>query len=181
MQLNNSYPWYLQESPVFNTLYYGFYQVATNMTCLDIGDFFNYRTIPTGVPLYQLGKIWGVGGVLGYYDGLVYDVDKWSTDKKWTGQLAELDDSLTRNFIRMKMYIQGKPFNLLFIQKAFEILLEGETYSITVTESTMGFVINLTASTDVIGIIQGISNFDSAFLGKPSGIHYSFNFIAADA
>lgn len=181
MQINYSYPWYLQESPVFTKLYTGFYEVATNITCLDVGDFFNYRTIPTGVPLYQLGRIWGVGSVLGYYDGLVYDIDKWSEDKKWTGQLTELDDNLTRNFLRMKMFIQGRAFNLILIRDALAILLEGEEYSITVTEELMGFTINLSAPTDVIGVIQSISNFDNAFLGKPSGIHYSFNYTATDA
>lgn len=182
MQMNYSYPWYLQESPVFGTLYTGFYNVATNMTCLDIGDFFNYRTIPNGMPLYQLGKIWGVDGVLGYYDGLVYDIDKWSTNKKWTGQLLELNDSINRNFIRMKMYIENRPFCILMIKEAFEILLEGETYNIFVTEdsSTMSFTITLRASSAIISVIQGISNFDSVFLGKPSGIHYTFNYVATD-
>lgn len=181
MQINYSYPWYLQESSSFNQLYNGFYNVATNISCLGIGDFFDYRTLPNGIPLYQLSRIWGVTGVLGYYDGLVYDVDKWSADKKWTGQLLELNDSINRNFMRMKMYIENRPFCLELIKAAFEILLEGETYTITVTESpsTMSFEINLTASSEVIGVIQGISNFDSAFLGKPSGIHYSFNYVTA--
>ena len=181
--MNYSYPWYLQESPAFNTLYTGFYQVAENITCLSVGDFFDYRTLPSGVPLYQLGKIWGVGGVLGYYDGMVYDIDKWSTDKKWTGQLLELNDSINRNFIRMKMYIQNRPFSWTMIKEALAILLEGETYSIRSSESpsTMSFTITLYASTAVIGVIQGISNFDSAFLGKPSGIHYSFSYVATDA
>ncbi len=181
MQFNESYPWYLQESPAFNTLYRGFYEVATNITPLPVGDFFDYRTLPSGTPLYTLGKIWGVGGVLGYYDGLVYDIDKWSDGKKWTGQLLELNDSITRNFIQMKMYIDGKPFRLTMINEAMAILLPRNEYSITVTESEMSFVINLSATTDVIGVIQGISNFDSAFLGKPSGISYQFAFTATDA
>lgn len=182
MQMNYSYPWYLQESPAFNQLYTGFYNVATNISCLDVGDFFNYRTLPSGTPLYQLSRIWGVVGILGYYDGLVYDVDKWSADKKWSGQLLEQSDSINRNFMRMKMYIENRPFCLNLIKEAFDILLEGESYSVTVTETpeTMSFVINLTASNAVISIIQGISNFDSAFLGKPSGIHYSFNYVATD-
>lgn len=181
MQINYSYPWYLQDSPVFTKLYTGFYDVATNITSLDIGDFFNYRTIPTGAPLSTLARIWGVTGVLGVYDGLIYDIDKWSDGKKWTGELLQVNDSINRNFLRMKMYIQGKPFNLILIQEAFAILLEGEEYTVTVTESDMSFVINLSASSAVIGVVQGISNFDNAFLGKPSGISYQFNFTATDA
>lgn len=181
MQKNPAYPWYLQKSPIFTKLYDGMFEVAKNISCLDIGDFFDYRTVPTGVPLARLAKVWGVGNVLGYYDGLVYDVDEWSTDKKWTGTLQTLDDSLTRNFMQMKMYIQNKHFNLIMVKEALEILLQGIEYTASVTENTMNFVINISAPTDVINVIQGISNFDGAFLGKPSGISYSFVYTATDA
>lgn len=181
MQKNPAYPWYLQKSPVFTKLYDGMFEVAKNISCLDVGDFFDYRAVPTGVPLARLAKVWGVGSVLGYYDGLIYDIDKWSTDKNWTGTLNTVDDSMTRNFMQMKMYIQGKQFNLIMIKEALAVLLQGVEYTADVEEDDMSFVINISAPSDVISVIQGISSFDSAFLGKPSGISYSFVYTATDA
>lgn len=181
MQKNPVYPWYLQKSPIFTKLYDGMFEVAKNISCLDIGDFFNYRTVPTGVPLARLAKVWGIGNVLGYYDGLVYDVDNWSADKKWSGTLQTVDDSITRNFMQMKMYIQGKHFSLTMIKEALEILLQGVEYTASVTENSMSFEINISTTMEVISILQGISGFDSAFLGKPSGISYSFVYTATDA
>lgn len=181
MQKNNAYPWYLQKSPVFTKIYDGMYEVAKNISCLDIGDFFNYNALPVGTPLATLARVWNVGSVLGYYDGLIYDVDSWSTDKKWTGTLQTLDESLTRNFLQMKMYIQGKQFSLTMIKEALDILLQGVEYTASVTESSMSFVINISAPTQALSIIQAISGFDNVFLGKPSGISYTFAYTATDA
>lgn len=181
MYVSYSYPWYLQQSPVFTALYDGFAEVAQNISPLGIGDFFNYRTIPEGEPLYALGKIWGLLGSPGFYDGLIYDVDKWSETKVWTGSLKQLDDMLYRNFMQMKMFIQGRPFSLTLIKQALDILLNGTEYQVSVTEDTMSFIINITANTEVVRVVQELNSFDSTFLGKPVGISYRFEYTATDA
>lgn len=180
MKATYSYPWYLQSSPVFGALYSGFSDVAEQMSPLGIGDFFNYLTVPAGQPLYALGKIWGLIGAPGFYDGLIYDIDKWSGDKVWTGELQTLDDMLYRNFLKMKMYIQGRPYSLILIQEALEVLLAGTEHTITVPEDVMSFEINISATQEVLTVIQEINAFDSTFLGKPAGISYRFNYTATD-
>ena len=181
MYVSNSYPWYLQQSANFTALYNGLASVAQNISPLAIGDFFNYHTLPAGQPLYTLGKIWGLLGAPGFYDGLIYDIDNWSETKVWSGHLRDLDDILYRNFMQMKMYIQGKPYCLTLIHDALEMLLTGTEHVITVTEDLMSFQINISASSEVLRIVQEINSFDSTFLGKPTGVSYRFNYVAIDA
>lgn len=180
MYVSYSYPWYLQKSVNFTTLYDGIAEVAQNISPLGIGDFFNYLTLPAGQPLYQLGKIWGLLGSPGFYDGLIYDIDKWSETKVWSGHLRNLDDILYRNFMKMKMYIQSKPYSLTLIRDALNMLLDGTEHTITVDEDLMSFVINISATTEVLRIVQEINSFDSTFLGKPTGVSYTFNYVATD-
>lgn len=181
MKATYSYPWYLQSSPVFNALYTGFSNLAEEMSPLGMGDFFNYLALPAGEPIYALGKIWGLIGSPGFYDGLTYDVDTWDGGKVWSGELQTLDDLLYRNYLRMKMYIQGRPYSLTLIHEAIEILLEGTVHSVEVPEDTMSFEVDISAPQEVLSIIQQINSFDSTFLGKPVGISYQFNYIATDA
>lgn len=173
---NQNYPWYIQQEGRFKTIYDGLFPIVSMASPLGIEDAFNVNQL-TGTGLLYFGRMWGLRGRWGAVtDGLVYDIDSWSTDKKWTGEFKDLDAQIYRNFIRMKAYINGKNYTLGLIQEAMAILLNGYSYSLTVTEGFMNFVINLKAEQAALNLMYNLEKYDRQFLGKPSGISYTFNY-----
>lgn len=176
---NQNYPWYLQQSPIFVTLYNGFFKVGEYMTPLPLGNMFDLDNI-SGTALFNLGMAWGLTGSPTYFDGLIYSIDDWSETKVWSGQPQDINNQIYRNFIKMNAYMFGKNYSLTLIKEAFEILLQGLGFSITVTEETMSFTINITASSGLLRILQEMQSYDSHFLGQLPGIKINFNYIAND-
>lgn len=173
---NQDYPWYLQKSVKARKIYDGLFPVAVQATPLDIWKFIDIDQL-TGNGLLTLGRLFGLRGTWGAIsDGLVYDIDKWSEDKVWTGHMKDLDGQIYRNFIKMKAYIYEKPYNLITLKGAMETLLDGMDYEMTVTEEYMHFTINIKAQTDVLNIFYNLSKYDAHFLGKPVGVSYDFKF-----
>lgn len=173
---NQNYPWYLQQQGIFKTLYDGFFPIVSNASPLGIEDAFNVNQLK-GLGLLYFGRMWGLRGTWGAVtDGLIYDIDMWSTNKKWTGELADLDAQIYRNFIKMKAYINGRQYTLGLIKEALAILLDGYEYTLTVSEDFMNFTINITADVAALNVMYNLEKYDNQFLGKPSGISYSFNY-----
>ena len=176
---NQNYPWYIQKSAGFVALYNGLFDIVSAASPLDISESFNIDGLMSGTPLFQVGKIWGLTDNPSFFAGLIYDVDSWSETKLWSGSVSELESSLYKNFLRMKVFLQNNRYSLKTLKRALEILLDGNPATITIDEHTMGFTINIKASREAISILQTLQSFDLLFLGQPCGIHYEFNYEVA--
>lgn len=170
----------MQREGAIKTIYDGLFSVAENISPLAIADILDPDQV-AGAGLLYLGRMWALRGRWGgQTTGLVYDIDSWSEDKVWTGEMIDTDASIYRNFIRMKAYINGRMYSLITLQQAMLILLSGFDYTMTVDEGFMNFTINVTAKGNVLNILYNMAQYDKHFLGKPTGISYSFNFIPSD-
>lgn len=177
---NQNYPWYIQHNPQFVSVYDGLFELASNASPLGLGDLFNLDKV-YGDALFRLGILWGLQGSEKYYDGLIYGIDNWSETKVWGGQVQSVNQQIYRNFVRLHAYCWGRNFNLQLIQDAFNILLAGYDFTVTVDEDLMKFTINLTARSDILRIVQQIQSYDPHFIGKPVGIAYTINYIPTQA
>jgi hypothetical protein len=173
---NQNYPWYIQKSATFVRLYEGLYEIAKDISPLALGDSFNINTLQAGLPLYQLGAVWGLPANPKFVNGLTYDLDPWSETKVWSGGVATLDDKLYRNFLRMKIFVQNNPYSLTTLKKALELLVGEEEAQFSVEEKEMEFVINIKSNITVINTLQTFNSFDRYFLGQPCGVRYGFNY-----
>lgn len=181
---NQNYPWYPQRNPVFTTLYSGFFEAAESMTPLPIGGFFDIDSVPYEM-LLKLGPVWGLSGSPVYYDGMIYDIDAWGDPdtmegKAWTGQVQTANQAIYRNFIRMKAFINARQYNYQLVKDAIDILLSGYQHTISITEGYMTFTINISASGDILRILQEMQTYDPYFLGDLPGISYDFAYTATD-
>lgn len=131
---NNNYPWYLQQTSVFTTLYNGFFPIAQDASPLGIGDALN-MDLATGAMLYRLGTYWGMSGSPYVWDGMIYNVDKWSETKTWTGGVKELGEEFYANLMKAKAYAYGRPYSLETLKNVFERVFEGMEYSLKVYET----------------------------------------------
>ena len=183
---NQNYPWYVQKSPTFKTIYDGLFPVVSAASPLGVGSSFDINTL-TGVALYKFGNMMGLQGNPTYYDGLIYNIDKWSDVKVWSGHVKDIDAKIYKNFVRMKAFLQGQTngfeqgYSLTLLRDCIAIALDGFEYSITVDEGFMEFTININATSEVLKIFQELQAYDAHFLGKPTGIKYTFNYTATDA
>ena len=175
---NFDFPWYLQESPVFLSLYNGFYNVAVDASPLGLGDAFNIDAME-GMMLYRLGTYWGMSGSPYVWDGLIYNIDTWSDVKTWTGGLKQLGQELYSNLIRAKAYAYGRPYSLLTIKGAIERLFSGQDCQVEVLENDMEITISLTAERTLFEVFIEAKAFDLVFIGKPAGIKvmWEYNFV----
>lgn len=175
---NNDFPWYLQESTVFLALYNGFFDIAEMASPLGIGDAFNIDAME-GAMLYRLGTYWGMSGSPYIWDGLIYNVDAWSSVKTWTGGLKELGQELYSNLIKAKAYAYGRLYSLNTLKGVIERIFAGQHYEATVTEGTMEITINLTAERSLLETFIEARAFDLTFIGKPAGIKvvWEYNFV----
>ena len=174
---NQNYPWYLQQSPLFTTLYDGVFPIVSAASPLELRQMFTLEQV-TGAGLLNFGHMWGLRGMWGATsDGLVYDIDQWSTDKVWTGQMKDLEAQIYRNFINMKTYINGRQYTLGLIKEALARLLAGYPYEVYVEEQFMHFIIHITAPTSTLNILYNLAQYDTHFLGKPTGISYEFEYV----
>lgn len=174
---NQNYPWYIQQSPICKKLYDGFFPIVSYASPLALSDVFNVDQI-TGTGLLNFGRMWGLRGTWGgTTDGLIYNIDSWSTDRVWSGEMKDIDAQIYRNFIRMKAYINGRDYSLITLQEAMKILLSDVEFEMWVDEGFMTFTINVKADGLVLNRLYNLSQYDTHFLGKPTGISYKFNFI----
>lgn len=172
----NNYPWYIQHSPSFVKMYDRMYDIVSQASPLEVGDYFNIED-RDGDALIRLGIMWGLHGAPKYYDGLIFKVDKWSDTKVWTGQVRDMEGEIYKRFVAVHEYCNGRPYTYDLIKTAIGILLEGFSYKLSIDEGVMSFTINLEADASILRIIQEMQSYDSHFLGKPAGISYKFNYI----
>ena len=183
---NQNYPWYVQKSPVFKTLYDGVFPIVSAASPLGLADILDIDSLE-GNSLYRFGNIIGLRGNPYFFDGLIYNVDKWSDVKVWTGKGAAINEQLYRNFVKMKAFLQARAsvflqgFSLILIKEAMDIILDGQNYKLSVDEGFMEFIINIEAEAEVIRVFRILQSYDRHFLGKPSGIKYIFNYTETDA
>lgn len=153
------------------------FPIVSLATPLDIYQIFDVNQV-TGQGLLNFGRMWGLRGIWGgTTDGLIYNIDKWSTDRVWSGQMKDLEAQIYRNFIRMKAYINGRPYSLTLLKEAMAILMGTREYEMWIDEDFMTFTINIKASSEVLNFLYNMEQYDTHFLGKPTGISYKFNYI----
>ena len=131
---NHNFPWYLQQSSTFTTLYYGFFPVAEYATPLGLGDAFNID-LATGNMLFTLGTYWGLKGDNTIYDGLVYDLDEWSGVKVWTGGSKQINEDIYRNIIKAKCYAFGRLYSLETLKRVLDFIFDGTGATYEVLEN----------------------------------------------
>ena len=176
---NSNFPWYLQQSNTFTSLYYGFFPVAQTASCLALGNALNVNEM-FGRQLFNIGTYWGMSGSTTVYDGLIYNVDEWSVLKTWTGGVKEMGEALYRSFIKAKMYAYGRVFSLDTLKKVFDIVFPNNMATVTITETDMAITINITASRELITSFIEMRAFDIWFIGKPIGIKITWEYNYTD-
>lgn len=183
MQLNQNYPWYLQTSPNFVTLYEGMFNTAKNYSSLDSYKVF-YPEIMAEVS-DRLGAMYGLKVYAGLWqipvefsaivDALIYDIDNWSETKKWDGDVTGADLEWLLRYIKMKAFINHQPFSLNLIKNAMDILFGDVEHEVTVTETEYAITVNLTLGQEAASVIQGILVVDPTLVGKPVGKSLTFS------
>lgn len=172
---NQNYPWAYQKAPNFAKIYDGLFPLVSNATPLGIGDSF-YVDLLTGKGLLQYGQYWGLTGAWSnLINGMVWDMDIWNSPiKVWNGVPTDVNEDLFKKYIYLKAFANGKNLSLTLLKDCFDILLAGQTYEIEVIEDYLEYIIKITASQGILDSIAQIRSSDPEFIGKPSGIRYSF-------
>lgn len=79
MKINYDFPWYLQNSEAFMTMYNGLYTVASNISPLPFLECLNIDELTYFEQLRTLTWIFGLfGSLVSVEDALIYDVNNWS-------------------------------------------------------------------------------------------------------
>lgn len=184
MEFNQNYPWYLQQSENFTKLYEGMYNVAANISPLDIYKLM-FPTELTDENLKLHAQLWGYGkSWSATTNALIYDEDEWSgideestyQNKLWSGTQTEVSGDWYLRYIKMKAYLQNRPFSLKTIKEALDILMANYIYTASVTETEFVCTINIVADESIVSALQGILSYDGALFGKPVGIRVVYNF-----
>lgn len=175
---NNDFPWYLQQSPVFLTLYTEFFDVAVDASPLGLGDAFNIDEMH-GQMLYRLGTYWGMAGSPYVWDGMIYDLDNWSGIKTWTGGLRQMGEQFYADLIKGKSYAFGRPYSLNTLKGVFDRVFAGQNITVEVEEDYMELTIKLTGVRTVLETFVQARAFDYMFIGKPAGIkvNWQYNYV----
>lgn len=176
---NNNFPWYVQQSDVFTTLYYGFFPIAEIASPLGLGDLFSPEML-TGAGLSALGSYYGLIPSPKVADGLIYNLDKWSTDKVWTGGTGAVNEDFYRNFIIAKEYAYGRIYSLETLKGILDRVFEGTEHSIEVEENYMAIVIHITAQRNTLRAFSEMRSIDPVFIGQPTGIKVEWDYIYTD-
>ena len=185
MKINYDFPWYLQNSEAFMTMYNGLYTVASNISPLPFLECLNIDELTYFEQLRALTWIFGLfGSLVSVEDALIYDVNNWSVDgtveNYWSGNPVD-DLSLLRNYIKAKVQIRNKNLTLQTIKQFFSTCLAHREFDadtdIQVTESTLHFDITVTVNQDILNDMASLYATDPYPFGKPVGISYSINYV----
>lgn len=185
MRINYDFPWYLQNSEGFMTLYTGLYNVATSispislLSALDIDNAAFPAQLKLVATLYGLRADW-----VSIEQALIYNVNKWSVDgveeNYWSGLPSE-SQALLKNYIKAKVQIRNKNLTLQTLKEFFGVCLAHRDFNpataISVTESTMHFDLTVTVDSEVLEDMVTLLSVDPYPFGKPTGISYSINYV----
>lgn len=190
ININYDFPWYIQESPVFMSLYTGFATVASNITSLpfidmlDINNAYNYSELLAAGQYYGVPNAW-----YGLQDALIYNFREWSprdegqTEYYWNGRASADNFRLMANYIRAKVQIRGQPLSLSTLKRFYETALDGYNYSvennIEIIESEQHFEIVVQATDEIAQALIEMSYTDKFPFGKPVGISYNITYVLA--
>ncbi len=190
MKLNYDFPWYIQNSPAFMTLYTGFYDIAKNISPLPFLDMLDMDNITTYYELMVAANFYGLSTKWYATQGaLIYNRREWGprpeglVEYYWNGRASVDTIKIMANYIRAKTQIRGQPLTLVNLKKFYETALDGYDYSvennIEVIESLQHFEIVVTAPENIINGIIEMSFTDRWPFGKPVGISYNITYIQA--
>ena len=185
MQINYDFPWYLQNSEGFMSLYNGLYNTATTISpitflnCLDLDNAEFPQQIKTVAMLYGLRGDW-----VGIEDALIYDINNWSVDEVeenyWSGRVGDSLD-LLKNYIKAKVQIRNKNLTLEALKDFFAVCLAHRNFdpetAISVTESTLHFDLTVVVGNEILNDMVTLLSVDPWPFGKPTGISYSINYV----
>ena len=187
MQINYDFPWYIQQSPAFMTLYTGLYNVAAQITPLPFIDMLNLNEIDSYPPLVAAGQYYGVqSSWFGFKDALIYNIREWAPRSGeeqyyWNGRATDSALRLMANYIRAKVQIRGQPLSLVTLKKFYETFLDGYNYSVEddveITESEQHFEIVVRATEEIILALVEMSYSERWPFGKPVGISYNITYV----
>lgn len=186
MQMNYDFPWYIQQSPAFMTLYEGFYNVAVNISPITFIDMLDLDNVVSYSELLAAGQYFGVPNAwYGLQDALIYNFREWGPkpdpEYYWNGRASDNNFKLMANYIRAKVQIRGKPLSLLTLKQFYETALDGYNYSvennISITESLQHFEIVVQATDEIAQALIEMSYTDKFPFGKPVGISYNVTYV----
>ena len=170
-----NYPWYAQQDGAIKILYDGFFPIAEAMSPLTLGDAFNIDNL-TGKALISVGYMYGLSPTGAYYTGLLWSSENWD-EQVWTGEQQAINEQVYKNYIKMKAYINGRPYTLNLLNEALTMLMSGiDGVGFYVTEDTMSFVIHVVATEAAAEAFRQVQLLDYNFLGKPTGISYIISY-----
>ena len=185
MKINYDFPWYLQNSEAFMTLYTGLYNVSSHISPLPFLECLKIDDIDLFSQLRALSWIYGLfGNLTSVEDALIYNVNNWSVDEVeenyWSGRPVENLD-LLRNYLKAKVQMRNKNLTLQSIKEFFGTCLEHREFDpstdIAVTESLLHFDITVTVNQDILNDMASLYATDPYPFGKPVGISYSINYV----
>ena len=188
MLINYDFPWYIQNSPVFMTLYTGLYNIASKISPLSFTDMLDMDNATSYYELLVAANFYGMYAKwYATQDALIYNRREWGprpegeTKYYWNGRASIDTFKLMANYIRAKTQIRGKPLCLATLKQFYETALDGYNYSvennIQVVESLQHFEIIVTAPENIINGIIEMSYTDRWPFGKPVGISYNITYI----
>lgn len=190
ININYDFPWYIQNSPVFMSLYTGFATVASNITSLPFIDMLDINNAHNYSELLAAGQYYGVPNAwYGLQDALIYNFREWSprdegqTEYYWNGRASADNFRLMANYIRAKVQIRGQPLSLSTLKRFYETALDGYNYSvennIEIIESEQHFEIVVQATDEIAQALIEMSYTDKFPFGKPVGISYNITYVLA--
>lgn len=187
MQINYDFPWYIQHSPTFMTLYEGLYDVATKFSSISFIDMLDLDNVENYSELLAAGQYYGVSNAwYGLEDALIYNVREWGPrdpdpNYYWNGRASYENFKLMANYIKAKVQIRGEPLSLVTLKRFYETVLDGYNYSvednIEITESEQHFEIVARVNNDIAQALIEMSYTDTWPFGKPVGISYNITYV----
>lgn len=188
MKFNYDFPWYIQQSPVFMTLYRGFYDIAVNASPLPVLEMLNIADEDSIWKIVAAGEYYGVDNKIDTNkDALIYDMREWSpreegqTEYYWDGSASEDTIQIMSNYTIAKTRMRGKGLSLLTLKEFYETALAGFNYSvegnITVVESLQHFEIVVRGPAEITQALVEMTYTDRWPFGKPVGISYNITYV----
>ena len=165
MQINYDFPWYIQQSPAFMTLYEGLFDVCSNISPITFIDMLNLDNVE---------------------DALIYNVREWAPKTQnpnyyWNGRTSYENFQLMANYIKAKVQMRGQPLSLVTLKRFYETILDGYNYSVAdnieIIESEQHFEIVARVNNEVAQALVEMLYTDSQPFGKPVGISYNITYV----
>lgn len=187
MQINYDFPWYIQQSPAFMTLYEGLFDVCSSVSPITFIDMLNLDNVRQYSELLAAAQYYGVSNAwYGVEDALIYNVREWAPKTQnpnyyWNGRTSYENFQLMANYIKAKVQMRGQPLSLVTLKRFYETILDGYNYSVAdnieIIESEQHFEIVARVNNEVAQALVEMLYTDSQPFGKPVGISYNITYV----